>query len=277
MKKITKYIVLIVIVLTAFSCEEVVNVDLDTENPKLVIDASIKWKKGTDGKTQKIVLTTTTDYYSNTIPVATGAQITVKNVSLSSPITYSFIEDGQTGMYICNNFGPKIGNEYELIIKYKNQNYTSKSTLTATPKIENIEQILKPGFGGEDFIQIKFHFQDNGNEDNYYLGGIKNSTLVIPEYGVIDDRFTQGNLMYISYQDDLKKDDVVDYSLQGITKSYANYMSKLIAISGDQSGSPFATPPATLRGNVVNTTNSENYPLGYFQLSEIDSGSYTVK
>jgi hypothetical protein len=277
MKKITKYIVLIVIALTAFSCEEVVNVDLDTENPKLVIDASIKWKKGTDGKTQKIVLTTTTDYYSNTIPVATGAQITVKNVSLSSPITYSFIEDGQTGMYICNNFEPKIGNEYELIIKYKNQNYTSKSTLTATPKIENIEQILKPGFGDEKFIEIKFYFQDNGNEDNYYLAGIKNSTLVIPEYGVIDDRFTQGNRMSISYQNDLKKDDVVDYSLQGITKSYANYMSKLIIISGTQSGGPFATAPATLRGNVVNTTNSENFPFGYFQLSETDSGSYTVK
>lgn len=277
MKNIKLYIATFIIALSALSCEDVINVDLDTENPKLVIDASIKWKKGATGAEQKISLTTTTDYYSNTIPVATGAKVSVKNISANPAVTYQFIEDGQTGVYNCTSFIPVIGNEYELNISYKNQNYSSKSIFTATPKIENIEQITKPGFGGEDFIQIKFYFQDNGAEDNYYLGGVKNSTIAYPEFGVIEDKFTQGNLMFISYQEDLEKDDIVDYSLQGVTKSYANYMNKLIVLSGAQSGGPFATAPATLRGNVINTTNSENYPFGYFQLSEADSGNYIVK
>lgn len=277
MKNRILYIVSFIIAFSIFSCEDVVNIDLDTDNPKLVIDASIKWEKGTTGAEQKITLTTTTDFYSNTIPVATGAQIIVKNISLNPAITYQFIEDGQTGVYICTNFNPVIGNEYELSINYKSQNYTAKSILTPTPKIDKIEQITKPGFGGADFIQIKFYFQDNGDEENYYLGGVKNSNVAFPEYGVIDDKFTQGNQMFISYQDELEKDDLINYSLQGITKSYANYMSKLILLSGNQGGGPFATAPATLRGNISNTTSPENFPFGYFQLSETESGSYIVE
>jgi hypothetical protein len=54
-------------------------------------------------------------------------------------------------------------------------------------------------------------------------------------------------------------------------------MSKLINISGSQGGSPFATPSATVKGNIINQTNASNYPLGYFHLSEIDSKIYTVQ
>ena len=38
------------------SCEEVVNIDLDNAAPKLVIDAIIKWEKGTTGEIQNIQL-----------------------------------------------------------------------------------------------------------------------------------------------------------------------------------------------------------------------------
>ena len=35
------------------SCEEVIDVDLDTEKPRLVVDAGINWYKGTAGEQQK--------------------------------------------------------------------------------------------------------------------------------------------------------------------------------------------------------------------------------
>lgn len=277
MKNIKLYIAYLFLSLITISCEEVVDIDLDTAEPKLVIDASIKWEKETDGRTQMIKLTTSTDYYATTIPNATGAVVTVTNISNDIPKTYLFVDTANNGEYVCNDFECIIGDEYELNIIYKGQNYTGTSVFTSTPAIEKIEQITKPGFDGEDFIQIKFYFQDNGDEVNYYLGGVKNSTIAFPEYGVITDEFTQGNLMFLSYQDDLVKDDIVDYSLQGITKSYSDYMNKLIGLSGAEGGGPFSTAPATIRGNVINTTDSENYPFGYFQLSETDSGSYIVE
>jgi hypothetical protein len=63
----------------------------------------------------------------------------------------------------------------------------------------------------------------------------------------------------------------------GISKTYYNYLSILIKISGGDSGGPFQSPPATVRGNIINTTNKDNYALGYFSLGEIDSKTYTVQ
>ena len=279
MKKLQLFIAIILASFCVISCEDVVNVDLDTAAPKLVIDASIKWQKGTDGKAQKIKLTTTTNYYSNTIPAATGATVTVKNITANSSTSFQFIEDGQTGEYICNNFTPVINNDYELTIVYKGQTYAGTSKFMATPVIQKTEQILKPGFGGEDMYEIKFYFQDNGTEDNFYLVGAKSNKKAYPEYGVLSDEFFQGNLMFAIYMDeDLKKGDIVQYSLQGITEKYNNYMNKLISSSGVEGNGPFAIPQASpIRGNIVNKTNPDDYPFGYFHLSEIDSGSHTIE
>jgi hypothetical protein len=54
-------------------------------------------------------------------------------------------------------------------------------------------------------------------------------------------------------------------------------MSILVSIAGNNGGGPFQSPPATVRGNIINTTDKANYPLGYFSLSEIDFRSYTIQ
>ena len=278
MKNIKLFIVLLIASFSVISCEEVVNVDLDTAAPKLVIDASIKWEKGTTGSVQKIKLTTTTGYYSTTIPVATGATVTVTNTTFSTPVTYQFIENGQTGEYISNNFKPVIGSVYDLTVIYKGETFTSTSTFMASPVILSTEQSIKPGIEGKDVYEIKFYFQDNPSEDNFYLIGAKNKNIAYPEYGVLTDEFSQGNEMFAFYRDDkLEKGEKIEFSLQGITEKYSNYMSKLLSIAGSDGGNPFATAPATLRGNIVNKTNPDDYPLGFFHLGEIDSEIYTIE
>ncbi|MGQ7946917.1 DUF4249 family protein [Flavobacterium sp. WC2509] len=277
MKNIKLFITLLITSFTVISCEDVVNVDLENAAPKLVIDASIKWEKESKGNFQQIILTTTTDYYSNTIPVATGAVVTVTNVSLSTPVTYKFIEDEQTGEYNCNDFVPIIGNNYTLNITYKGQNYTSTSTFMPTPDILRIEQSIKPGIEGKDVYEIKYYFQDNGAEDNFYFIGVKNKNIAYAEYNVLTDEFSQGNEMFAFYRsDDIKKGDLIEFGLQGITEKYSNYMTKLLNTTGTNNG-PFATAPATLRGNIINQTNSDDYPYGFFQLSEIDTKTYTIQ
>lgn len=278
MKNIKHIISLILISLTVLSCEDVINVDLETAPPKLVIDASIKWEKGTLGDGQKIKLTTTTDFYSGTIPAATGATVTVTNSSSNTPVSYSFVENGTSGEYICTNFVPVIGDEYTLTVSYKGETYTSTALFTASPIIQKTEQSLKPGIEGKDVYEIKFYYQDNGNENNYYLIGAKNKNIAYPEYGVQSDEFSQGNMMFAYYRDEkVAQGDEISFSIQGITEGYYNYMNKLLSIAGGDFANPFATAPATLRGNIINTTHSDNYPLGYFQLSEIDSDVYTIQ
>jgi Domain of unknown function (DUF4249) len=274
MKNIIQYLALILFTISFSSCEDVVDVDLNTAAPRLVIDASIKWQKGTSGNEQKIKLTTTTDYFSNVIPAVSGATVFITD---SSNTVFDFIETPSTGEYICSNFTPVINETYTLTVQVLGNTYTATQKLLATPVIESIEQTTVDGFAGEE-IQIKFFYQDNGLEDNFYLIGFKNSSKTFPEYGVIEDEFFQGNEMFGLYRnEDLKTDDELFMSLQGVDERYFNYMNKLITIAGSSGGSPFATPPATLRGNIVNQTDQKNYPLGYFHLSEIDSRNYTIE
>ena len=274
MKKSIQYIVFVLSLVLLSSCEDKVNVALDTAPPKLVVDASILWAKGTAGNDQVIKLTTTTDYYATTVPVVSGATVVVTN---ESNVSFAFVEDPNTGNYYCHNFIPVINQHYTLTIVYQGVTYTATDKLYATPTIDSVEQTTVQGFSG-DQIQVKFFFQDNGAEDNFYLIGVKNSTLAIPDYGVIKDEFFQGNQMFGFYSDkDLKSGNQLLFGLEGISERYYNYMEKLLNIAGNSGGSPFATPPATLRGNIVNQSNNDDYPLGYFHLSEIDTRNYTVE
>lgn len=274
MKSIFLYIILFSTIIFT-SCEEVVNIDLANSEPKLVIDAIIKWEKGTTGEHQTIKLSLTNDFYTNDILPANGAIVTVTN---SSDVIFNFVEVPNTGDYICTNFQPLIGETYRLEILYNGELYLASSTLFATPDIINVSQETVPGFGGDDEIQIKYFYQDNGAENNYYLLSVKNPNKQIPEFGAVTDEFFQGNIMFGFYgSSETEPGIILDLSVQGISIGYFNYMNKLITIAGSGSGNPFATPPATIRGNITNATDNNNFPLGYFHLSEIDTVNYLVQ
>ena len=62
----------------------------------------------------------------------------------------------------------------------------------------------------------------------------------------------------------------------GIEETYFNYINLVIEQSEQNGGNPFQTPPAQLRGNIINITNEDNYALGYFNLSQSDSQVITI-
>lgn len=272
MKKI--YLILTLLLFFGLAgCEETVNVDLDTAPPRLVVDASIMWEKGTDGSDQKIKLTTTTDYYNNHPPVVSGATVYVKN---SANVTFNFTETGNTGEYTTESFVPEIGETYTLTVIYNGQTITATETLKAVSPIDYVAQELSPGIGEEeDVIDIKPYFTDPGNSTDFYMFRFQSNLDAFSEFSVSDDEFFQGNQIFWLYQNsDLKPGDVVLIRLYGISQRYFNYMEKLANIVGGNG--PFGTPPGVLRGNLVNNTNPDDYVLGYFNLSEVDTEIYNV-
>lgn len=268
-----KYIFLVLVAAFAASCEDVVEVDLNTAAPRLVIDASIDWEKGTDGSNQVIRLTTTTGFYQPTVPVVSGATVTVTN---SANTVFDFIEDPGTGNYICSNFSPVIGETYTLAVLTGGQLYTATETMIAAPDITSIEQEDDGGFSGED-KQVKFFFNDNAAQVNYYMGRFDTDIVVYPEYQVFDDEFTQGGEMFGLYiSEDINPGDAISFSLYGISERYMNYMSLIIEIA-EGGGGPWSAPPTNVRGNLVNQTDAGNFALGYFRLSEVDKMDYIVQ
>lgn len=273
MQKLIQYL-LIFLSFTFLSCEDVVEVDLNNSAPKLVIDASIKWQKGTAGNEQVIRLTTTGDYYLNTVPVVNGAVVTVTD---SNGVVFTFIENSGTGNYICTNFNPVLNETYTLHVTALGQTYTATDKLYPVPQITTVEQRNDGGFVGED-IELKFNFQDNATEENFYLEQYNVPFRPFPLYGVFNDEFTNGNNMFsLIFDEDFEAGQNITFTLHGISEGYHNYMNILIGISGGLSNGPFSTPPATVRGNIINQTNQEDYPLGYFRLSEVDVRNYTIQ
>jgi hypothetical protein len=273
MKKLYS-LVTIIVCFSIISCEEVIPLDLQSVAPKLVIEAAITWKKGTNGNAQKIKLSTTTDYYSTTPIAVKGAVITIQN---SSRQIFNFTEVPNTGEYKCSNFVPLIGETYTLSIQYNGNTYTATEVMQGVTKITKIEQNNTGGFSGKD-IELKAHYLDPVLSTNFYLYRYTYSSQVTSSYYTDEDTFFNGNDFFsISQNDKIKPGDKVEINHYGITKAYFNYMSVLVSIAGNSGGSPFQSPPATVRGNIINTTQPDNFPLGYFSLSEYDSVNYIVQ
>lgn len=269
------YIIAIIFAVLLTSCEDVVQVDLDTAAPHLVISGSIQWQKGTVGNDQKIKLTTTTGFYDTTIPTVSGALVFVTN---SDNVTFTFTEEtANSGLYLCHNFIPEIDKTYVLTVVLNGQTYTATETLKSVSAITNITQNNEGGFSGKN-IEIKTYYNDPPIVDNYYLFKYKASINAIPSYDVSDDKFYQGNEFFGYYTNkDIKSGDSLVITIYGVSKRYFEYMSKLILIAQGSGGGPFSTTPASIRGNIVNQTNPNNYAYGYFNVSETDVRNYTIQ
>lgn len=272
-----KKIVLFLTLLVAFfatSCEDVIDVPLTTAPPRLVVDASINWEKGTIGTTQKIILTTSTNYYGTLIPAASGA---IVKVTKGDNSTFNFTEDGTTGIYNCTNFQPAIGETYTLSILYKGEVYTATETMQVVPKISRISQRSDGGIL-KDQYEVFFYYQDVANVANYNLARFLPNYLKVPTFYAGDDRFNDGKESNWNYSEkDLKPGNTVAFTHYGISRLYFNYMSILISVAGGTGGGgPFQTAPVSVRGNVVNQTKINNYALGYFNVSETEKIVYTV-
>ncbi|PNQ72722.1 DUF4249 domain-containing protein [Hanstruepera neustonica] len=268
-----KYIYIILLAFINLSCEDVVDVDVPTSEPRLVIDASIKWFKGTSGNEQLIKLTLTAPFFNYNVPPANGAQVYITDDNNN---TYDFIEEDNTGIYKNFNFNPVINSEYTLTIIYNNETYTGTETFLPVAELEYVEQNLEGGFTGED-TEIKAFFTDPADEENFYFFEFIPSIPVTPTLDTFKDEFVNGNLIFGFYvEEDLNPGNQVIIRNYGVSEQFYEFMFILLQQTS-QGGGPFETQPATVRGNCINNTNPNNYPLGYFRLSEVSEIIYTIQ
>ncbi|OXA74070.1 hypothetical protein B0A67_01630 [Flavobacterium aquidurense] len=258
-------------VLLFLSCDKVVELDLETGDPKIVIDAEIIWEKGTSGSEQSIKITRMAPYYSPTTPKVSGAQVRVEN-SNGDIFTFNEVEPG---LYKCTNFVPVIDMEYKLLVQVDGQSLTATEKLIGVPKIERIDQEFMADVTGEDLIVVTFYYKDPADQANYYLTDYKTDLLPYPEYTSTSDEFVNGNEINEKFTDtDLKPGKVLDITHRGISKNFYNYMNLILEATNSN---PFGAVPGNIRGNIVNTTDANNFVLGYFRVCEANHVVYTVK
>ncbi|MEH6536305.1 MAG: DUF4249 family protein [Psychroserpens sp.] len=268
-----KYIY-ILLGLLIFSCEDVIDVDLNNAGPKLVIDASINWFKNTTGNDQSVKLSLSAPYFDDAVPPATGAEV---RIIKASDAVFIFTEEGTTGIYKNSSFIPQLNETYSLEITYQGETYTATETLKSVVDIDYVEQNDEGGFSGDE-TELKAFYTDPVDEENYYFFEFISDIPEIPDLEVYDDEFTDGNQIFGFYtEEELEAGDLVTIRNYGVSERFYEFMFILLQQNSEEGGGPFETQPATVRGNCINETNPENFPLGYFRLSEVAELIYTVE
>lgn len=256
------------------TCEDVIDIQVPIAKPKLVVEASINWFNGTAGNSQEIKLSQSAPYFNTSVPPANNAIVTITDTENN---TFVFTEENANGIYKSTTFIPVLNQEYTLNINYKNEDYTATETLKSVTPIDYIEQKNDGGFSGQD-IEIKAFYSDPGNEDNYYLYEFITDISVLPTLQVYEDEFFNGNQIFAFFtEEDLEAGDELVILNYGISEQFFGYMSILMQQTNQNGGGPFQVQPATVRGNCVNLTNPDNFPLGYFRLSQANQLIYTVE
>jgi hypothetical protein len=282
MKTYINRLLLLILILTISSCEDVVDVTVQNDTSRLVIEASIDWEKGTIGNEQYIRLSNSSEFFDTTSnTTVTGASIMITNDV--SGATFVF-EDQNNGNYTTTDFIPVIDHSYTLEVIVNGETYTANETLNAVPEIKELYQATEDGFDDE-LLELHVVFDDPPKEGNYYFFKFLLEGELLPELEIGDDEFVNGNELdwWYELEDDedteeieaLGPGDVVDFDMYSISEAYGNYMNILIEQIGGVD--LFDTTPVSVKGNCINRTNPENYAHGYFRLTEFNRVSYTFE
>ena len=263
-----------IFVFTFSSCEEVVDIDLNYSDERLVIEGHLNWIKENNQTEQFILLSKTTPYIENLRIPANGAKVQVRD---EQDNIFQFAEEDTSGMYYPLDTIPfKLGSVFTLEIHYENQDYSGSEMLNPVAAIYEIKQD-SISFFGNNATQLEAYSMDAEDEDNYSYFEFISERLDFPEYNVYRDDFTNGSEYYgVVLNSDLLKGDNVRFRQYSLSKTAYQYWYLLI-LQNTQEGGPFQTNPANLNGNMVNLTKPENNPLGYFRVSEVSEINYTVK
>lgn len=273
---------LVLIALIFASCTDVVDVNVPEAEPRLVIEASLDWEKGTAGNEQTIKLSLSSPYFTNTVnPIVTGASVVVTN---DNDGTEFIFEDQNNGNYTTTNFVPVVNQSYTLQVVYLNETYIAHETLMAVSDIDEISQSREGGFD-KDLLEVNIYYNDPIDEENFYLIRYIEEGDILPYIEDASDEFTNGNRMTDFFEKENDEDinqkefesgDIVYINLFGISEQYHNFI-RLLINQYDSVGNPFDSTPVTLKGNCQNINNPSNYAFGYFRLTQVVKASYTFQ
>lgn len=263
------------------SCEDVIDVDVQTAPARLTIEASLDWEKGTQGNEQTIKLSTSTPFFDTTTNTAvTGASVVVTNNTSTTQFVFS---DQNNGEYTTQDFIPVLNQSYTLEVLYNGETYRATETLMPVTDITELTQSTEDGFDDE-VLEVNVIFTDPEDEKNFYLFKFQERGDLLPELEELDDEFVNGNEISWYYEKEEDEDtnteefvpgDVVDVELVGISEAYHNYVRILIEQS--EGAGLFSTTPVALKGNCINVDNAENYANGYFRISQKVRDTYTFE
>ncbi len=187
MKKLI-YIFSIIISLVLTSCTKVIDINLNKNDPKLVIEASVN----ADSLTHYVTLTNSINFDEDiTPPRVTNATITITEADGSNLGTYSY--DTNLGKYVLTNYLVKEGVTYELTVIANGKSFKATSTVPSRVKLDSLKVVKYP-FGPNMTYAVVPLRHDPAGIANYYQFILKKEDKRVSGIYVEDDLGLDGQL-----------------------------------------------------------------------------------
>jgi hypothetical protein len=287
---------IIILLLTAaifYSCEDVINPELEIAEPVLVIDA---WINNLPDS-QKVILTRTQPYFENILPpTVSGATVTVTD---ENGIVFTFTEE-KPGEYVWvpsgNNVFGSIGLAYTLSVQTNGETFTAESKMGRVPVVDSITFFVQEaGQFNDDLYQAEFWAKDPlESGDAYWIKFFKNGVQQNKPSEIItayDAGFSKGgNFSGVEFIPPIRRainpfdtdaddqllspyqvGDSVSVQIHAVTEAAFNFLNQ-VAIQTDRPGGfseLFSTPLANVSTNIRNTNTNGSKVVGFFNVGSV--------
>lgn len=254
-------ILLLAISVGVVSCEKVIDLDLNTADTKLVIEANIT--NTTDSQFVKISRSVPFDQSNNFPPVSGAAVHFADERGRVFPL-----EEKEPGLYFVSRLTGRPGITYYLRVLVDDKEYTASSKMPEQIYIDSLGITVNTFFDEEQKV-VQVIYSDRPEVKNYYRFLLKINNFPTKSYFVFDDNFTDGRSVVRDLFDfDLEPQsgDVATIEMQCIDPVMFRYW---LGLSQNESRGGASTIPANPVSNISNGA------LGYFsahtsQLEDLD-------
>jgi hypothetical protein len=265
-------LILLSLGLVLSGCEDVIDLDLKTTEPRLVIEGQLS----NIASENYFLISRTTDFYSpSEVAMVSGATIVVSdNVGNADTLTES-----TPGRYVFPSSTTAIaGLEYTASVAVEGQVYSASTTMPPAILIERM-RFVKGEYWSEDAeeevegYQLVVGFEDAPARSDYVRFKVEATREIHPIFYLYDGRFTDGSRIYYEFYvgEPLFPGDIVDVRLYSMDEAMYDYFATLAEVwAGENEGGFFDTSPDNP------TTNWSGGVLGYFGAFSIDEGTATV-
>jgi hypothetical protein len=257
-KNRTILLIVITVVVLLSSCKKVIQLDLSTSVPQLVIQGNVYDQPGS--YSVKIFRTVNFDL-PNIYPPVTNAKVTISDNAGQS----EELSQATDGTYVTSALEGVIGRTYTLSVNVDGKTYKATSTMPRAVLIDTI-YMKKSIFGNTKMIALdfmNFPYRENYYHIVHFINGVQD-----PGFNIFNDNTNQVERISYSFMNPanatpkLVNGDKIEVWLECIDKGVYEYY-RTANRDGGRSASP-ANP----------VSNISNGALGYFSASSVRKGVF---
>lgn len=271
MRKFKNIFLILLVTSILFSCEEVINVDLNNVTPRIVIEAVV-----TDqDEPSTVKISKTGNFFdATTFPTVSGAIVIIYdnlgNIDSLKEIT--------PGVYKTSTLKGVVGNTYTLSVMIDGKEYKSVAQMSQPTDIDSLTYKFNPntgpGQGKNPGYDFHCYFKDKPLIRDYcllklYINGKKDDT-----YFLYTGKYNSDELVdFNRFRQKFKKNDTIKIELLNLEFPVYDYFSTLNDIMAGEGMRGIVSTGTPANPN----TNITNGALGYFAAYSVKSSTIIIK